>query len=354
MCSSLPSWFLYNFIGLLSASLAGAVAQQVDLEPVDEMCLLQTGFAVERQLEIAEAARRKGSSNWFEWRTRLPELEDANATQVWNHLGEQWWMQFIDGQFHKDGPHALDHTKNTGGRGADGEFYQHSKDLYERFSVPSQWEALLTADNIAQVNAEHRAVSCKNASCDELYRQYNQEKCINHLRVLDNCSVQLARSYMQGLLNDYYKATLTLQGLDRHTRLQKGLPELAKLFGKIAEFHPFMDANSRTRLLILQIELVRLGGHPVVLWGFREEVYHDECINGLECGARMQDLILEGWCAWESLATSGKSPFQAGQYKTCYDTSAKSCLANPKPALEPGTANMHDVEGKTGVIDKDA
>jgi hypothetical protein len=347
MGSSAPYWLLSAYPLMLSfASLGNVVAQQGVLQLSDGMNLLQVDFTVKRQSKTAV-----NSSKWFAWNARFPALTKASKSEditsdfvrVWTHLGKQWWTEFVDGQFHKDGPHALDHSDYNMKEGMDGEFYNHSKEEYLIFSDPSQWDLPLTAARVAQINAVHEGgrFSCSNASCLEAYRDYCFDKEANEPcspRTLDNS------------LADYYNSTMWLQGLDRSTRLRKGLPHLTKLFAKLAAFQYFWDANSRTRLMVLQIEMVRLGGHPVVLWGLREEV-NSQCDQDHCDLTGLRDLILDGWCAWEIVATTGQSPFQSGQYKECYDKSTKSCLKNPQPKSPPSSKTWFE-EGKTGIVSK--
>lgn len=343
MGSSAPYWLLLAYPVMLSfAFLGNAVAQQGAFELTDGMSLLQVDFTVKRQPKTAV-----NSSKWFAWDAQFPALTKASKSEgitsdfvrVWTHLGKQWWMEFVDGQFHKDGPHALDHSKFNMKEGMDGEFYKNSKEEYLKFSVPSQWDLPLTAARIAQINAVHEGgrVSCSNASCFEAYRP---ESISESPRAIDN------------ILADYYNSTMLLQGLERSSRLQKGLPHLTKLFAKFASAQPqhFHDANSRTRLMVLQIEMVRLGGHPVVLWGLRENVY-SQC-DQVQCDLTgLQDVLLNGWCAWEIVATTGQSPFQSGQYKECYDESTKSCLKNPQPKSPPSSSTWMK-EGNPGIVSR--
>lgn len=324
------------------AFLGSAVAQQVASEPTDVMSLLQVDFAVKHQPKTAV-----NNSKWFAWDARFPVLTKANKSEdiasdfvrVWTHLGEQWWMEFIDGQFHKDGPHALDHSRFNRKQGMDGEFYKHSQELFLNFSVPSEWDLPLTAARVAQINAVHSGprIPCSSASCFEAYAIYNY--IFKRALPID----------LDIMLADYYNSTMLLQGLDRSSRLQKGLPHLTKLFAQFAEKHFFYDANSRTRLMVLQIEMVRLGGHPVVLWDLREGVY-GLCDPSQECDLTgLQDLLLNAWCAWEIVATTGQSPFQLGQYKDCYDESTKSCLKNPQPKSPPSSSTSMK-EGDPGIV----
>jgi len=347
---------LWSDVSALLVLLGGAIIEQALGNDGDSICLLQMDMMLERQHQKAH-----GDGKWFMWEDRLPGIIKANDSNnsasdladVWTHLGDKWWMEFIDGQFHKDGPHVLDHTKTNDKNGQDGKVYEHSKELYMQYSALAQWKYPTTADSMEHINAVHKGASCQTAPCLELY--------------LAPWSLTLGpevrRKRMQGLLAEYYNGTAPLLGLDRRSRLRKGLPHLAKLFGAVAALHPFKDANSRTRVMLMQTELVRLGGHPAILWGFRENVYamcgygaHSKKNNGSDdynCDiASIQNLLLNGWCAWEIAAATGKSPFEAGEYVEPYDPVTESCLLHPQPKPEP-VFNTVRQETEQGVLVRD-
>ena len=90
-----------------------------------------------------------------------------------------------------------------------------------------------------------------------------------------------------------------------HPRAALGclLPAAATLYAKMAELHPFIDGNSRTRTMMLNIQLARAGAHPVVLYNNGWGVYH---MNNLE---DLMQYLLGGYCAWEYVVATGKSPY---------------------------------------------
>merc|ERR1719221_323927 len=69
--------------------------------------------------------------------------------------------------------------------------------------------------------------------------------------------------------------------------------------------HPFPNAKSRVRLMILQTEMVRNGGHPVMLDSIDSPLYQKSS------AVQVRQHVMEGWCAWEFAMKSGKSPIQA-------------------------------------------
>ena len=65
----------------------------------------------------------------------------------------------------------------------------------------------------------------------------------------------------------------------------------------MAEIHPFLDANGRTRNIVLETELCRLGGHPLLLHDTGWFVYNQPSQAALEL------CLLRGWCARGGAAT---------------------------------------------------
>lgn len=83
------------------------------------------------------------------------------------------------------------------------------------------------------------------------------------------------------------------------------LRPLATLFSLFAEIHAFADANSRTRTLVLDSELTRLGGHPLVFYTNGWAVYRMPSMEYVEL------YILRSWCAWHFAVRDGQSPYLA-------------------------------------------
>merc|ERR1719313_1776941 len=90
-----------------------------------------------------------------------------------------------------------------------------------------------------------------------------------------------------------------------HPRAALGclLPAAATLYATLAELHPFVDGNSRTRLMVLQTQLARAGAHPLVLFNNGWAAYH---MNSLE---ELEEYLLGGYRAWEYVNATGKSPY---------------------------------------------
>lgn len=83
------------------------------------------------------------------------------------------------------------------------------------------------------------------------------------------------------------------------------LHPLAVLFATEAEIHPFRDGNSRTRTFLIQVEITRLGGHPLLLADNGWAVY------SFNSYAELHDYLCAGWCAYEYYLKWGVSPYVA-------------------------------------------
>ena len=83
------------------------------------------------------------------------------------------------------------------------------------------------------------------------------------------------------------------------------LRPLARLMAALVEMHPFKDGNDRTRALILQTELLRLGTNGAILYDLQK----DTVLMMTHNLSLVEEYILQGWCAWERHNRLGISPF---------------------------------------------
>lgn len=292
-----------------------------------------------------EASGTVLSATWFDWKSRSQLLGDKHSTpthtyahtdtnthahkvlapthdfaayvDAWTGLGDNWWMEFVDGFAHKDGPHAFDNfTDGERAQNHIGLFYSNSMNEYARWSSQLAWGHRWNATSLAHVNARHNEVVCKSADCHDMFSCYFPRQMSNVSEVSEefalptpvpfNVSGRDVPPLLNSLLSDYYTAVeaAELASTNATEMLRRAIPHLAKLHMLLAELHPFGDGNSRTRTLVLQTELVRLGGHPVVMANNGWEVYSEDLSAHVNS-------ILEGWCAWEVIAITGISPFVA-------------------------------------------
>jgi hypothetical protein len=312
----------------------------------DSLCLLQTGLKFQnliRQRNQSQPHSTQRKNAWFDWSTSISdskaEISHGEMVRIWDHLGHKLWFEVIDGRFHQKGPGTIDGSSKNARSGQDGQFSEHSLEQYAHFSNESAWASLWTADLFAQLNAGFRGESCDGAGCSNLYLYQSW----NSFLVKTD-----PRKELDSIFEEYYRHVLPLKNVERKLRLQQVLPHLAKLNLQLAQAHPFEDANARLRVLLTNFELVRNGGHPIVLWDFRYsqnlcgawwrwgcETLERSCSgncslehtdNVADALARMQHSILDGWCAWEVVAATGASPYQAGEKLPTFDSATRSCL----------------------------
>jgi hypothetical protein len=345
------------------SSLA-APSDSIEKARMDEV-VRQSVWQKDAEASTVSVPEGNARAEWFAWDGRIPmvfasdvskAVNNSDFVNVWTYLGDKWWTEFIDGQFHKDGPHALDYTPESMKWGMDGDFSGHAGNEFDRFSVPHSWDTLWTADEFGQANARYRGTECVDPQCLEMYSS-DTWTLLQRLErgwgaLSQDDYAQITHDQLDSLFADYYKKVSPLQWEERHIRIQRGFIHLVNLFVDLARLHPFADANSRTRLLAFQTEVVRLGGHPVVLWDLRDDVYaictrsfgdggkkNGESLVGKVfkaydalCGEaerlQFQNLLLDGWCAWEVVATTGESPFRDGTHPRFYDESAASCVSS--------------------------
>jgi len=142
-----------------------------------------------------------------------------------------------------------------------------------------------------------------------------------------NVTALAKKSKLIHILAEYHDAidAIRVPMSDRagSTHIQQALPYIARLYHKLALLHPFGDANSRTRTMVLQTELVRQGGHPAVLWDNCWGIYANVITNPAQdhelphdaygphsaVGVQLQEFVLDGWCGWEIAYNTKASPF---------------------------------------------
>lgn len=168
---------------------AGVMLLQTEFHVQNEQSLDFAGDRLlqpQEQVQVEHYAQDRNRSDhvprtagWDVWQSRLPDLVCAgNATsnedkaRIWTALGEDWWMQFIDGKNHSGGKHVFDNTNMN----HDGKFLQYISNEYERWSVPSAWGKRWTADSMSLLNLRLRGSNCTDpgasSSCAVTYSVY--------------------------------------------------------------------------------------------------------------------------------------------------------------------------------------
>ena len=265
-----------------------------------------------------------------------PSARDV-PTKQWDALGNtSWWLPFIDGWSHEEGPYHFDGTNGSKTNGEDGAFILHVSQVYNE--LRDQLGVGWTASRMAYMNSVLRGNACGDASldvtpsvpagteCPEAYTDYlprtefeikggafaTAQSAVPWIDTEQlNISISNGQTSKPKLVEDAlsaYAAALGGKGVVDSTALRLALGHvlvpLATLFATLAELHPFRDANSRTRNFVLQSEMTRLGGHPMLLWDVGWQIYGMGSVHNVTL------FLLRGWCAWEfALANGGQSPY---------------------------------------------
>jgi len=259
----------------------------------------------------------KGTYDWYNWLPRVPQLarasKNGDKVSVWSALKTNSWMEFVNWEQHPLGIHAYDGTACSLAWGQDGNYSGHVTEEFLRWSVPSSWALRWTAADVIALNANLRGNHSGYENAPLVHRCFShpEEKlaCSALSHDLKDPMLPWARNWAQRrhelgrILREYYDQVDVLKSKSSEdSTVHLIFPPLARLFAKLAMLHPFPDANSRTRLVILQTELVRNGGHPVMIRRIDTPIYYAKSVFDVK------DYILEGWCAWEWAFKTGKSP----------------------------------------------
>ena len=260
-------------------------------------------------------------------------------------------MPFVDGWAHECGATVFDDAGSLTWAGGDGELSRHLQTLYTNFSDSAVLAARLNASAVEAMNLELQGVQmpnlimarhtlcvrAKKANCTRdglLYSDWQPRRDFwpngtgagdmmgfkGAVSVLNKeemrAKMDEAHDYsnvrqllIQDPLHTFYEAIYSgdcgISPHNPHPRAALGclLPAAATLYATLAELHPFVDGNSRTRLMVLQTQLARAGAHPVVLYNNGWAPYH---MNSLE---ELEEYLLGGYCAWEYVNATGKSPY---------------------------------------------
>jgi hypothetical protein len=253
------------------------------------------------------------------WIGRFPKLELAvkgathaeRCATIWKALAKNHWMKFIDGRAHAGGPHVFDDAHSSfPGRKSGKETFEKQDLMYQKFSRKDAWKSRWTVDKLAGLNAFYQGQKC-HGPCTEVF-----DRAGSKLHV----GASEKKSRLTQILKEYYNAIDAIPAPMSHrggsTHIQHALPHIAVLYHKLALLHPFSNANSRTRTMVLQTELVRQGGHPVVLWDNYWGIYnacpgtHLDTYGPVSTACeQLQVFVLDGWCGWETTYNTNASPF---------------------------------------------
>jgi len=256
------------------------------------------------------------------------------SSKSWTGLGDKnWWMPFIDGWAHKCGASAFDNAATIKWSGGDGGLSSHLKSLYTKFSDSDvMYKVRLNHSSVESMNLELQGVSATSYVSSQLYTDWQPRRdeppgdmmgYKGAVEVLDKKEMyahmaekqdwsDVSKLLVQDPLDEFHKAIskedcgISHSDDNSHPRAALGclLPAAATLYATMAELHPFIDGNSRTRIMMLNIQLARAGAHPVVLYNNGWAAYH---MNNLE---ELEEYLLGGYCAWEYAKATGKLPYE--------------------------------------------
>ena len=246
-------------------------------------------------------------------------------------------MLFIDGVAQYQGLGAFEGTHLSSHHANGTNFLTHAKAEYLRWSRPEAWaQGRWTVERVAALNLRLRGCEFEDGSLDCLtYTPYiprpqnyvQVEELLMGGQPCNDCGLCMPRFSCAGQasspVNDLDTWTLSSwmwrksealgNALDEYYAEVdhstsgpyglKGFAPLAKLFATMADLHPFNDANSRTRLFVLNTELTRLGGHPTMLAENGWSIYYYSTPQLLE------GRLLSGYCSFEYARDHGVTPY---------------------------------------------
>ena len=225
--------------------------------------------------------------------------DGACQASAWTSLGEDWWLPFIDGWAHRWGLQVFDETEESKQNGQEGKMSVKLRNAVDAFDAPSSWvrweppmlvhiNALLLGKgkswegtvgesaywvftNWTPRSGNHPHITGKGAT---VHIQKGQHS--DNIKVLGDAKDEYEHQQMSTSITkmlgdafDEYERTVgrvsVADWAHPHKALTPVLKPLARLFSTLAEMHPFVDGNSRTRTIVLHACMVRAGGHPLLL-----------------------------------------------------------------------------------------
>lgn len=293
--------------------------------------MLKTAFTlagVASSRAASSASHRQASALGTPPLLQIGVQEDA-AT-AWTMLGDNWWLTFVDGWAHGLRMGTFDDTELSRRHGQQGHFIEPLQRQYAKFTNASELQQRWTLERALQLNIDLRETSCDHVSdplCLGQFSLFTPRGRTDLVRDMPidagplqnntlggrpiNAAQKFTRADKRDLLSQAFAAyddatngtSIDADWQAPRRAMGAALPALARLFATLAEIHPFMDANGRTRNFVLQAEATRRGGHPLLLHDAGWHVYY---CNDL---AEVESMILTGWCAWKCAVETGRSPY---------------------------------------------
>jgi hypothetical protein len=266
-----------NFIKQSPAHL-NALHAALGAEDEDVNALLRGLSPLTREAEKEEAYARPPRKV-----VSCDVYDGACQASVWTSLGEDWWLPFIDGWAHRWGLQVFDDTGESKENGQDGKTSEKLRKAVDAFDAPSSW-VRWKPPMLVHINALLRGKTKKweaalkiHGSTPGVFSGFSPRKHTGDpgTSKFGKGAVQIHKNWgsdvnkMLGDAFDEYERDVghvsVADWAHPHKALTPVLKPLARLFSTLAEMHPFDDANSRTRTVVLQACMVRAGGHPLLL-----------------------------------------------------------------------------------------
>jgi hypothetical protein len=238
----------------------------------------------------------------------------------WSDLmqSKEWWLPFRDGWSHVLGAHGFDATIESQENGQDGRVHDR---LYESI-IDLDENRPLSAEILESMNFKQTGVM-GSQGIYTLYQprrhHHNAIKTAGLLFVAkpgtddrDPIVQNSTRMMLDEMLRTFYTYARKPNGGEDGRRgrmrrpkqeMRRYLQPLAWLYVNLAELHPFRDANSRARAVVLQHSMLRYGGIPLLLPDLGWWVYYATSFK------TVQDIFLCGWCASKYYKEHGTSPY---------------------------------------------
>lgn len=190
----------------------------------------------------------------------------------------------MDGWAQAGGPHVFDETNESSKNGQSGTYLAPIWVEYRNLSHPAELQLGWTVDRIVKLNLLLRNSTHANP---EVYTKYvprgspkvhlpiNEgpvhavlgETVNAHAGITADDKAHLLEQAILFYHEGLGKSTIDMGASSNPRRAMGGtLRPLATLYARMAEIHAFVDSNSRTRTMVLNAEVTRLGGHPLLLF----------------------------------------------------------------------------------------
>jgi hypothetical protein len=328
--------FLSAFASLASVANAVQVVVSAGVELFDEVEMLQISHNMLRgasKIDTCTEEQRVPRTEWWKWKSRLTSVQgssrqipvnDTTVSQCLRSFASSGleWLLAVDGWAQAAwGANSITVFNGTGASknfvdANKGDFLADWRSMFERMA--DFGSNPLTADALERINQgmaeppEHQAphASCVSsydpfmpvASATAIAKHCRRPHTLleDQLRHIDPelYDVKGARrepsssTFRRQKLAEYLN--LYNQEIDRLPNDAHGdrLQALARLAWNYAWLHPFCDGNGRTRTLIMQRELCRLGYHPAINFDNNFELF-------FQTPDMLQKQLIESMYLWE-------------------------------------------------------